>query len=1442
VLPFIPKLNSLYSYCLYLPDSTATPNVNVTGPSPMDLEPDGTSSSDNEAPGHTAEEAVIIQRLADELVSEFNSNAAVESALDNPDLPDYNTARRSVATGSRRKEHEELQRLADEHRSDLMDEHSHQQDAFKAATFCSERSARLGDYHSYSAAGRADRERKRPASVFCDVSAPNDRHFKKPRKSVPAKVPVESPAGVSLQDVDDSSEYDEQDGVALQYDSDDKDNVASSDDPEQDVDTYSGDSDDPIPPSDDDTNFWSSCAPSPPSLTPPSPAPSVPAPLTNEAFLADVRRYVESCIQEGFRLPADGDTVADERSTNWRSEQPLYYQVVDPSVGMTPVQIRAMHLDEIRLGRCVQIHKCNACCFKGGKQKCRFNFPRAIIKITSFKDGIVLSKRLDTNCNNYNRAIMSVLRNNHDIKFLTTGVDSKAAIFYITDYVTKSELSHIQTVTLLKEGIDKIDANVYGKVTPHKEGFNPAEDLARQRLFTFLNKLDTDVERSGQWCTLVLLGLPLEYKSHTFIKVSANSFVRRARIANPMDSDTVRPRDATSSEYATPIVNPDDPTAPVTFASQYDDYQHRTTLVTDRTYYRGDVVHRFAPYLATIDHSSKEVELSQMDPLQYVQRVTKKLMTFDDLHRTTWPANWIRFSPAHAQHKTHKQVIKDVSNPRDPHPIAVLTGYTLPAKEHDEEGYASTILALLTPYSDPTQLKPSPRRSWKTTLRRYLRDLETLDPHRLSLIKTLIVNMASITSGRRRQALERDAREQLRLEQGLTVKENDGPNDYTDGDVGDCPDDVEEYFNSQVPEDVLRCLPKGGPTTLPNAYEKTTNLYQKVHPSVKALGKKLRTSSVRPSISSPESTETLKQLMQEFESALTNRRRDMYHPAPRSGQDIRRGWMRKLCLEEGLDDDQEAAFLILALHVLDVERYRVNQQLPRPDLTTKKVKQMIFSLEGAGGTGKSRVIKAFTRFLAKIKLRHTLRIGAITGVAAANVDGSTISSMLKFGKSLGARSRATTDLRKEFQDVNIFFIDEISFVGCETLENISKRLSELKNCAKPFGGMTVILAGDFHQIQPIGTTPLYKSGVSCKNLEQASKGYLTYRKVTHSVVLKHQYRMAGDPTYADFVNRYRNGKQRSVIDDEYLKSKQLSATNSLETGHLSKLKEDPVIIVEGNEQRYHINMMKAKTMAKATGQKLFFSVAVDKSASPLTTSLRYDLLLQPDGPNTNYGAGLLPVHVGMPVTMKCNVGVELGLCNGTMGRITKITLDEREPPVDYGDLDTPHYLRYHPTVEVHYPDGEEKFQLDGLAKGVCPMSTTFQPNRMEFVWSKSIRGRVVPMKITRKQLWFLPAFAITVNSSQGRSLKAAIIDLSKAKHTRAEKPYVMLSRLTSGEHLGVQGDWPASVWTTKPDGDMLWYMRSFMAPKTATTMANVPTRADVEALFKTVNRITRQLI
>ena len=264
----------------------------------------------------------------------------------------------------------------------------------------------------------------------------------------------------------------------------------------------------------------------------------VPGPVhLQDGWMKDVSRYLETIIKENRPRSLPGSAPGDDKVPNtprvlptdklFRSRRPEYY-TSNPDA-MTVEQQReavvARTLDELHLASTVQNHNCNACCVKYGTKSCRFKFPRPIVLTTFFKDGAVISKRLDSTCNNYNKAILSVMRSNQDIKLLSTGVDSKATIFYITDYVTKSEMSQIQTVTLLKVAVDKIaERNAAHGTKKLLQSLNVDENRARERIYTCLNTMEADVERSAQWVSLVLLGLPLEYKSHTFRSLSASTF------------------------------------------------------------------------------------------------------------------------------------------------------------------------------------------------------------------------------------------------------------------------------------------------------------------------------------------------------------------------------------------------------------------------------------------------------------------------------------------------------------------------------------------------------------------------------------------------------------------------------------------------------------------------------------------------------------------------------------------------------------------------------------------------------------------------------------------------------------------------------------------------------------------------------------------------------
>jgi len=91
----------------------------------------------------------------------------------------------------------------------------------------------------------------------------------------------------------------------------------------------------------------------------------------------------------------------------------------------------------------VQMHKCHPSCFKYGPGECRYHYPKAKVLETNFKKGFLEHERDDENVNNYNPWVLAALRANMDIQFITSGKQGKSMIYYVSNYMTKSQLKVI---------------------------------------------------------------------------------------------------------------------------------------------------------------------------------------------------------------------------------------------------------------------------------------------------------------------------------------------------------------------------------------------------------------------------------------------------------------------------------------------------------------------------------------------------------------------------------------------------------------------------------------------------------------------------------------------------------------------------------------------------------------------------------------------------------------------------------------------------------------------------------------------------------------------------------------------------------------------------------------------------------------------------------------
>ena len=110
---------------------------------------------------------------------------------------------------------------------------------------------------------------------------------------------------------------------------------------------------------------------------------------------------------------------------------------------------------------------------------------------------------------------------------------------------------------------------------------------------------------------------------------------------------------------------------------------------------------------------------------------------------------------------------------------------------------------------------------------------------------------------------------------------------------------------------------------------------------------------------------------------------------------------------------------------------------------------------------------------------------APTGTTAALLNGSTYHKALGIhwkndvGQDFSrSESAVLNEARSQLQGVEYVFIDEVSMIACHELYSISARLAQITSMHDaPFGGMNVILAGDFAQLPPVFGSSLYDGNI-----------------------------------------------------------------------------------------------------------------------------------------------------------------------------------------------------------------------------------------------------------------------------------------------------------------------------------------------------------------------------
>lgn len=143
-----------------------------------------------------------------------------------------------------------------------------------------------------------------------------------------------------------------------------------------------------------------------------------------------------------------------------------------------------------------------------------------------------------------------------------------------------------------------------------------------------------------------------------------------------------------------------------------------------------------------------------------------------------------------------------------------------------------------------------------------------------------------------------------------------------------------------------------------------------------------------------------------------------------------------------------------------------------------------------GGTGKTHLLK----IIAKECLKNKRKVACVapTGVAALglsfehegnNISGSTIHSWSGIGLGDASAEKLLEKVlkwpgsRAKWMTADILIIDEISMMGANLFDKLDYIGRRVRRISKPFGGIQLILGGDFLQLPPVNEKWAFKSSV-----------------------------------------------------------------------------------------------------------------------------------------------------------------------------------------------------------------------------------------------------------------------------------------------------------------------------------------------------------------------------
>jgi len=404
-------------------------------------------------------------------------------------------------------------------------------------------------------------------------------------------------------------------------------------------------------------------------------------------------------------------------------------------------------------------------------------------------------------------------------------------------------------------------------------------------------------------------------------------------------------------------------------------------------------------------------------------------------------------------------------------------------------------------------------------------------------------------------------------------------------------------------------------------------------------------------------------------------------------------------------------------------------------------------ITGPGGVGKTHLIQEFIKDA--IKRGKKIQVCALTGCASLllGCNAKTIHSWSGIKMAKGAKKQIVEralrgkNIKNNWKGIHVLIIDEVSMMSKKIFETLEELARYTRCNALPFGGLQVILTGDFFQLPPIGNINEPDTSEFCFE----SPLWYSVIPLDNHIELNTMFRQK-DSKYIEILSQVRKGElneeNTKILREHSKRIYNIEGNNGINIPKLFPVRSRVDYInqvmfgkLDSKEEEYDIDKIYDCRVYLESGVTIEPNI-IETCNNMTATEKEYEInALLSNAQCSEH----LKLKIGALVMCTANIDLENGICNGSQGIIIDLIGKNRTPNIRF-------------------------------------------TNGIEMVLSKHHWQSVDHPIIALKQYPLQLAWALTIHKIQGATLNMAQIDIGTSIFEYGQT-YVAMSRVKSLEGL-----------------------------------------------------------